>query len=382
MTGIDWIIVAFAAAMAVWGYQQGLIVGALSLGGFVAGAALGSRLGPALLEEGSKSPYAPLTALIGGLLVGGIAAVALEGLAHVVRARIVRSPGIAAADGAGGAVILAGLAFALAWIFGAVALHTPGAHDLRTAAQRSVILRELNAVLPPSGPLLNILNRIDPTPSVTGPEARVAPPNSAIANDPDVQAAGNSVVRVLGTACGLGVSGSGWVAAPGLVVTNAHVVAGEDDTTVTPPGGAQLDVTPVHFDARNDLAVLRADGLDASPLPTAGAAAQGAEGAVLGYPENGPFTIAPARLGRTGTVISQDAYGRGPVRREMTSFRAKVRSGNSGGPVVDAQGRVLTTVFAAAVGEKPPSGLGVPDSIVSRALRHVGGAVDTGPCTR
>jgi S1-C subfamily serine protease len=382
VTGIDWIIVAFAIGMGAWGYQQGLIVGALSLAGFIGGAALGSRLGPALLEGGSKSPYAPLTALLGGLIVGGIAAVALEGLAHVVRGRVVRGAAVAAVDGAGGAVILAGLALALAWIFGAVALHTPGARDLRMAVQRSAILRRLNDVAPPSGPLLNVLNRIDPTPSVTGPGARVAAPNSAIASDPEVRAAGDSVVRVLGTACGLGVSGSGWVAAPGVVVTNAHVVAGEDDTSVTPPDGSQLDVTPVLFDARNDLALLRVDDLEASPLRMAGSAGQGTEGAVLGYPENGPFSIAPARLGRTGPVVSQDAYGRGPVRREMTSFRAKVRSGNSGGPVVDKAGRVLTTVFAAAVGEKPPSGLGVPGSIVREALSRTHGAVDTGPCTR
>jgi S1-C subfamily serine protease len=382
VTGIDWIIVVFVAALAVLGYQQGLIVGALSLGGFIGGAALGSRLGPALLEEGSKSPYAPLTALIGGLLVGGIAAVALEGLAHVVRGHVVRTSGVDILDGTGGAVLLIGLALAFAWIFGAVALHTPGARDLRTAVQRSVILRRLNDLVPPSGPLLNILNRIDPTPSVTGPGARVEAPNTAIANDPDVRAAGNSVVRVLGTACGLGVSGSGWVAAPRLVVTNAHVVAGEDDTTVTPPGDEQLDVTPVHFDPRNDLAVLRVDGLDAPPLDISGSTTRGTEGAVLGYPENGPFTIAPARIGRTASVISQDAYGRGPVRRDMTSFRANVRSGDSGGPVVDGAGRVLTTVFAAAVGEKPPSGLGVPDAVVRRALSSVSGPVDTGPCTR
>lgn len=381
MTAVDWIIVLFAAALAVIGYGQGLLVGALSLGGFAGGAVLGSRLGPALLlSEGSESPYAPLTALIGGLLVGGLLAVTMEGVAEVVRARWIRAGPALALDGAGGAILLAALALLLAWVFGAVALHTPGAGELRPDIQRSAILQRLNELLPPSGPILNILARIDPTPSVPGPEARVAPPESGIAADPDVRRVGRSVVRVLGTACGLGVAGSGWVARPGLVVTNAHVVAGQDDTTVTPRGGGELDATAVHFEPRNDLAVLEVEDLAASPVPLAESAASGTSAAVLGYPENGPFTISPVRIGPTETVVSEDAYGRGPVRREMTSFRGDVRSGNSGGPAVDAQGRVATTVFAAAVGGKPPSGLGIPNELVRRALARAGGPVDTGPC--
>src|ERR687891_2578895 len=380
MTAIDWIVIAVVAVLALWGYRQGLLVGALSLAGFAGGAVLGSRLGPGLLEEGSRSPYAPVTALLGGLLLGGIAGVTMEGFARAARARWVRGRVGASADGVGGAVLLAALGLALAWVLGAVALHTPGAKDLRPAIQRSAILRELNELLPPSGPILRVLNRIDPTPRVRGPEARVPPPESGIARDPDVGRAGRSVVRVLGTACGLGVSGSGWVAEPGLVVTNTHVVAGQDDTTVTTRDGAELDATPVHFEPRNDLAVLRVDGLGEAPLPLASAAPRGTAAAVLGFPENGPFTITPARLGPTTTVLSEDAYGRGPVNRRMTSFRGTVRSGNSGGPVVDADGRVLATVFAAAVGDEPPSGLGLPNEVVDAALERAGGPIDTGPC--
>jgi S1-C subfamily serine protease len=380
MTAIDWIIIAVALAFGYWGYGHGLLVGALTLGGFAAGAVIGSRLGPSLLEGGSQSPYAPLIALLGGLLIGAIIAVAVEGFAQSLRMRVVRGPGGIALDGAGGAALFAALALGLAWVFGAVALHTPGARELRTAVQESTILRELNEVLPPSGPILNVLNRIDPTPDVEGPEAKVAAPDAAIARDPEVRAAGASVVRILGTACGLGVGGSGWVAGPGVVVTNAHVVAGQDDTTVTTQSGAELDATAVHYEPRNDVAVLDVDGLDAAPLPLATSAPKGTESAVLGYPENGPFTIVPARLGETGEVLSQDSYGRGPVRRLMTPFRADVRSGNSGGPLVDGEGNVLATVFAAAVGGKPDSGLGVPNEVVRQALQGAGLPVDTGPC--
>jgi S1-C subfamily serine protease len=386
MTGLDWVIIVFALAMAFWGYQQGLIVGLLSLSGFAIGAFIGSRLGPALLPEGSHSPYAPATALAGGLLIGGIVAVTFEGVAFAMRRSLLgtagRRRGVAIAESAGGAALLVALALGLAWLFGAVALNAPGARSLRLAVQRSAILRALNDTFPPSSSLINALNRIDPRVAVQGPSPDVAAPDSKIAQDPDVRAAGGSVVRIIGTACGLGVEGSGWIAAPGLVVTNAHVVAGETDTTVTPNGSSSsLDATAVHYDPTNDLALLRVGGLGGRPLDFAPQVASGTPGAVLGYPENGPFTIAPARVGSTGPVVTQDSYGRGPVTRELTSLRGEVRSGNSGGPLVDGAGRVLGTVFAATTQGKP-GGYAVPNGVVAGALSDTTGPVSTGPCAR
>jgi Trypsin-like peptidase domain/Colicin V production protein len=384
MTAIDWIIVVVAIGFGVWGYGHGLIVGALTLAGFAGGAVLGSRVGPTLLEGGSESPYAPLTALLGGLILGALFAVTMEGLAQGLRTRFVRRPAGGVVDAVGGSVLFAALALGLAWVFGAVALHTPGARDLRSAVQESAILRGLNELLPPSGPVLNVLNRIDPTPEVRGPEAKVAAPDAKIARDPEVRAAADGVVRVLGTACGLGVAGSGWVAGPGVVVTDAHVVAGQDDTTVQVRGeGPRLDAEAIWYDPRNDLAILRAPGVSGVPrLRLYVNAAPGASAAILGFPEDGPYDVRPGRLGQTSNVISQDAYGRGPVRRSITSVRGLVRSGNSGGPVVDAAGRVVTTIFAASVSDGGQSGFGVPDSIVREALGRAEGPVDTGPCAR
>ena len=379
MTLLDWGIVALALTLAVWGYQQGLIVGALTLTGFALGAFLGSRLGPELLSGGSESPYAPLVAALGALTLGALVAVTLEGFGLALRARLVRGTATHIADGIGGAALIAALALGLAWVFGAVALHTPGATELRSDVQRSTILRALNSLLPPSGPILNALNRVDPRRSVSGPPASVGPPDAAIARDQDVIGAGASVVKILGTACGLGVEGSGWAAAPGLIVTNAHVVAGSDDTTVTTRGGVEADANAVQYEPRNDLAILSTPlGLPA--LSLASSPRPGEPGAVLGYPENGPLTITPARFGSTQTVISQDSYGRGPLRRRMSSMRGDVRSGNSGGPLVDAAGRVMATVFAATT-SGPAGGYGVPDGVVRRALARAGGPVDTGPCT-
>jgi S1-C subfamily serine protease len=159
------------------------------------------------------------------------------------------------------------------------------------------------------------------------------------------------------------------------------VIAGEDSTTVTTRAGDELDATAVHYEPDNDLAILRASGLGLPELSRAPEVSTGTAGAILGYPENGPFRVVPARVGATETVISQDSYGRGPIQREMTPFRGEVRSGNSGGPVVDRSGDVLTTVFAAAKDKGPPAGLGVPDEEIARALAGPLRPTDTGPCT-
>jgi uncharacterized membrane protein required for colicin V production len=384
LTRIDWLIVAFTVLMATVGWRQGFVAGAFALVGLAGGAFLGSRLGPALLPDGSSSPYAPLVSLAGAVAGGAILAGIFETAGFLVR-RSVPVPGVRTLDGLLGAVLCTAIALALAWIVGAVLLQTPGVRQLRADIQRSEILQRLNDVLPPSGPILNALARFDPFPHIDGPEADVPAPRAAVARDPDVRAAGASVVRVLGTACGLGIEGSGWVAGPGLVVTNAHVVAGEEDTTVQLQGtGPRRDATAVAFDATNDVAVLRVSGLgDVAVLTLAPDPQAGTEGGILGFPENGPYDVRAARLGQTRAVVSQDAYGNGPVTRQMTTFRGVVRPGNSGGPVVDTQGRVATTVFAKATASSRAGGYGVPNAIVRRAVDGAVGAgrsVSTGPC--
>jgi S1-C subfamily serine protease len=383
LSPIDVVIIVFALALAAIGWERGLVGSAVPLAGFIAGVAVGARLAPTLLEDGAESRYAPAIAAAGGILLGLFLAIALEGVGAGLRERLERRPLTRVADSLGGALLLAVLGLAIAWVFGAVALHTPASSDseLRRAAQKSDILVALNDAFPPSGELLNVLRRIDPTPAVRGPDADVPKPNAKIVNDADVEAASQSVVRVRGTACGLGIEGSGWIAGDGVVVTNAHVVAGADDTSVTTPSGQEVDATAVRFDVRNDLAVLAVPGVAGAPLKLEPDPEKGTEAAAVGYPQGGPLTITPARLGRTGKVTSDDAYGNGPVQRKMTAFRGDVRNGNSGGPVIGPDGDVLTTVFAASLDDGPPSGLGVPNSIVAKALGGRLEPVDTGPCT-
>jgi S1-C subfamily serine protease len=379
VTVLDWAIVAFTLALGLWGYRQGLIVGAMTLVGFGLGAFAGSRLGPLVLSQGASSPYAPLCAALGALLVGGLAAVAVESFALGLRAKVIRRPVLHLADGAGGAALIASVALGLSWVFGSVALHAPGTARLRADVQESVILRSLNEVLPPSGPVLNALDRVDPAPSITGPAAPVARPDKAIASDFDVLNAAGSVVRVLGTACGLGVEGSGWAVQPGLIVTNAHVVAGSSDTTVTVQGGVELDATPVYYHPGDDLALLRV-GANLPTLPISNHRKPGSGAAVLGYPENGPYDVSPARLGETRPTISEDSYGNGPIERTIVALRGLVRSGNSGGPLVDARGQVVGTVFAATT-TGSPGGFAIPAEDVRDAVPQASSPVSTGACT-
>jgi S1-C subfamily serine protease len=377
LTGIDWVIVGAIALLALFGWAQGFISGALALVGFAVGGWLGTRIAPLFLSGGRESAWAPAFALVGAIIAGGILAAGFEGVGSRLRARL-RSPAFAAADGALGAALTACVGLLIAWVLGAVALRA--GPDIRRDVQRSAILRQLNAVLPPTGPLLNTLRALDPFPRIDGPEARVPAPQPGIARDPEVHAARRSVVKVLGTACGVGVEGSGWVAQARLVVTNAHVVAGQEDTRVL-VGGAEpgLDAQAVAFDPRNDIAVLRVEALDAPPLDIAREPDSGTSAAILGFPLNGPYDVRAGRLGQTREVVTQDAYGRGPVRRRIASLRGTVRSGNSGGPMVDGGGRVVATIFAATT-SGPRGGYAVPNDIVRQALAGANSPVSTGEC--
>ncbi|HXY85242.1 MAG TPA: MarP family serine protease [Gaiellaceae bacterium] len=379
MTAIDVLALILILGAALAGYRRGLVAGALSAIGILLGAWIGSRIGPDLLRGGEDSPYQPLAALAGAA-VGAILLETLGAMAGSAVRGTVRLPPLRTIDSAGGLVLGALSGLVVVWVLGAVALFVPGETGLRRAAQQSAVLRQLNGIVPPQR-LLGVLARIDPFPTLAGRPPSVAPPDPRLVHLPFVEAASQSVVRVLGTACGLGVEGSGFVAANGLVVTAAHVVAGERDTVVELSSGERLSADAVAFDSHNDVAVLRVDGLDVKPLRLA-TPRVGAPVAVLGYPEDGPFAATPGRIGPTQVRLTQDAYGQGHIFRELTSLRGVVRHGNSGSPAVDRNGAVETMVFAALVGAR--GGLGVPSSIVGNAVVSAehGGTVSTGGCAR
>ena len=377
MNLFDWIALALVALLAVAGYFRGLLTAALSLAGIVGGALLGARLAPYLLSGGNTSRYTTLFALGGAIFC----AIVLEATGSYLGGRMrssMRLKPLRAVDSAGGLLIGAATGLAVVWVLGTVVLLIPGQTNLRQNAQRSFIVRQLNELLPPST-VLHALARIDPLLAIEGPLAIGPPPNPAVLNRPGVREAAPSVVKVLGNACGLGIAGSGWVARPGLVVTAAHVVAGEDSTTVQAPGDLPLDAQAYAFDSRNDVAILRVPGLQARSLRFVDPR-PGTPVALVGYPGNGPLDVEPGRIGETARISTDDAYGRGPVSRLITSLRGKIQHGDSGGPAVDARGAVQSTMFAARVGET--GGYGIPPEIVRQALAHARHKVSTGPCVR
>ena len=376
MTRLDWLALALVALAALAGARTGFVASLLSTAGIVAGALAGARLAPHLLPDG-ESPYTPLVGLagaaVGALVLHTVGSLAGEWLRDALRVTPLR-----ALDAAGGLVLGAAAGCVLVWVLGAAALHFPGERELRREVQRSYVLRRLNEMAPPAR-LMEAIERVDPFPSIlVGPRPPAQALDPSLLGSSAVRAAAPSVVRVVGTACGLAVSGSGWVASEGVVVTAAHVVAGQQDTTVEPGGGGvSLEASAIAFDARNDIAILRVGGLRARPLPL-GDAASGDAVALLGYPEGGPLTATAGRVGRTVTVLAPNAYGTRPVRRSVTGLRGDIRRGNSGGPAVNGRGEVEATVFAArATGG---GGYGVPSDVVQAVLAGARGRVSTGAC--
>jgi S1-C subfamily serine protease len=290
-------------------------------------------------------------------------------------------PPLRVLDSVGGLIAGAALGLALVWVAAAVLLQIPGRPKVRDEVLSSKIVQQLNQIVPPRT-VLRAFARVDPFPSIAGPTPPLAPPDATVLQSAAVRRAKASVVRITAVACGLGVEGSGWVAAPGIVVTNAHVVAGERDTTVEAFGRPpQLSAYAIAFDPTNDIALLRVPGLGLPSLALVSDPPSGRAGAILGYPENGSFDAQPGRTGTTQRIITDDAYGHGPVSRLLTPLRGLVRPGNSGGPFVDRHGHVLATVFASTTGGGPAGGYGVSNATVSHVLAGVSHMVGTGDCS-
>jgi S1-C subfamily serine protease len=362
---LDLFILLFVVFLVWRGFRTGFLAGALSLVGVVLGAALGSRIVPALIDGDGDLVFGSvitLASIVAFAVLGDILARAASGFLQ----EKIEGANSEALDRAGGALLGVALSLTLVWVAATFALGTPLLSSLHPTMQESTVLGALNRAMP-SRLLTQAVSRLDPIPSFRGPEPNVEDPNQEIAKDPEVLAATSRVVRVSGVACGYGVEGSGWVAAPDLVVTNAHVVAGEISTQVQPEGnGLPLPARVMAFDEKNDIAVLRVNELRLPPLRLT-EPRNSEPVALLGFPENGPFAIRAGRVGDTTRVISNDAYNRGPVERTVTSFKGFVRPGNSGGPAVNEDGEVVATVFASRA-DSDDAGYGIPSSLVKQLV--------------
>ncbi|MCW2923388.1 MAG: peptidase and chymotrypsin/Hap, partial [Thermoleophilia bacterium] len=223
-------------------------------------------------------------------------------------------------------------------------------------------------------------------PAVNGPIVLAEEPDDASAALPAVVAASGHVLQVRGTACRNLVSGTGWVAGPGIVVTNAHVVAGTPKSFLS--GGPQFNGAPATvtaFDPVNDIAVLVLDPGPArlpGPLPIVPRVQHGERAAVIGYPHGGRLKVVPARIDRVSDYDVEPLGGGTRTTAPVLAFRADVEPGNSGGPVVGEDGSVLGLVVSKGLGQRTDAAYGVPSTqllqAISTGARRV--PVSTGRC--
>jgi S1-C subfamily serine protease len=290
--------------------------------------------------------------MIGQLLASGV------GVA--MRSRVTWRPATLV-DSIGGAVVSALAVILIAWLIGSAVAYAPFPFISRMV-NNSVLLRAVDHLMPSQASLVfsDFRSLLE-----TGPYAQVfgalgaegalavGPPNPAVLNQPGLHEDEPSIVKVKGVAqaCSEQIEGSGFVYAPDHVLTNAHVVAGvSENQAVYTAGGQSFSATVVLYDPKTDIAVLYVPGLNLPSLHWAADAAKfGASAIVAGYPEDGPFTPVPARIGGSTAATSPDIYQTAQVTRQIYSVRALVRQGNSGGPLLNpANGHVYGVVFAAA----------------------------------
>ena len=356
MNLLDWILVVLVVAYAVSGYWQGFIAGAFATGGLLVGGLIGIWIAPRLLGNAEPALWVSLAALFVVLICASFGQAIMQYLGVRIRSRITWQPA-RALDAVGGAALSMVAVLVVAWALG-VAVSGAKLPWASSEVRDSVVLDHVNGVMP-----IDAVHALNSFNDVVGasffprylepfaPERiiNVGPPPPGIARDPDVQRAAASVYKIRGeNSCQRGVEGSGFIYGPNRVMTNAHVVAGIAKPTVL-AGDRELPAKVVYYNPDVDVAVLAVNGLQGQRLRFGfhGHASQPA--AVLGFPQDGPYNVQPARIRGEQRLRSPDIYGRGTVVRETYSLRGLVRPGNSGGPLVSSAGRVLGVIFAASV---------------------------------
>ena len=386
MTLLD-LALALALALAAYsGYRRGALMQVATYAGLVLGIIGGVILAPAVAKT-SEEPSAQAGLAIGTILVlGGVGNAIGWTIGSRIRART-RESRLGPADAVGGAGLSVVATALVIWLL-AQSLVAGPSPTLARQIRGSLIVRSLGSVLPrpPSlvGEARRFLNALGFPDVFAGLPPEPAGP-VRLPNEAEVRAAvnraGGSTVQVVGHACDQIQEGSGFVVATGYVVTNAHVVAGDRSLAIEEP--ASLPATVVAFDPEVDLAILHVDGLTSPPLVLeTRRVARGDDGAVLGYPEGGPFDAEPAAVRRPLTATGRDIYGDHTVTRDVYELQTVVRPGNSGGPFVLPNGRVAGVVFAASTTDRNV-GYAIQASQLHQLVKdHVGAtaAVSTGPC--
>jgi S1-C subfamily serine protease len=374
VTLTDALVVLWVGLFALQGAYRGLIAQALSLVGLGIGALVGSWIAPKLLPDGSA--WISIASLLGAIVGAALLGAASATMAEAPRRFLAFRPGLRVADSLGGVILGAGLGLGLAWLIGVVALQQP-ALGFRQDVRASTILPRLMRAVPPDR-VLQALGRFDPFPELTFSGGRLPPPDPSVLQSPGARAAAASVVKVHGTACGLGIQGSGWIVRRDLIATNAHVIAGERDTTVLAPNGQNVSARPVYVDAANDVALLRVKSLRTAPLAVDRTGDFPRSVVLMGYPRDGALVGVAGTAGAPRTVLAPNAYGRHIRARQIVPLRGRVRPGESGGPVVDSRGSVVAMIFGGS--KAGGHGFGVPVALVLQGVPTAVRTVSSGPC--
>lgn len=382
---LDLILLVLIVGAGFGGYRLGFVTRAASWAGLLVGVFLAAQLMPRVIEAvGEDADRTGIALLAIGLLIGGAAIGQAIGLLVGGRARLgIATEGGRRIDHAAGA--LAGVVGTLVIVW----LLVPAGADMAgwqaREVRRSRIVAALDRALPTAPDATRTLRRLlgDGYPQVfegldRSPEVGPVPEGSGL-TQAQAEAAAASVVRVTGAACGGIQEGTGWVVADGLIVTNAHVVAGEDETQVVRPDGATLDAVLVAFDPEIDLAVLSVLGLG-MPALEVGESEVGVRGAVFGHPGGGPLEVSPFEVRRRLDAVGTDIYGATGQRRDVLVLASDLAPGDSGSPLVSTDGIVVGVAFAIA-----PDRDGVAYALSTDELREVldsvgDVALDAGPC--
>jgi len=386
---LDWFLVVLVLAYAISGYWQGFISGAFATGGLLLGGLLGIWIVPHLLGDAAPALWVSLAALFVVLICASFGQAVLQYAGARIRDRIKWQP-VRALDAIGGAALSMVAVLVVSWALG-VAVSGSSLPWVSQQVRESRVLGRVDEVMPARAvSALNSFNDVVGSsffPRYLEPFAReriveVGPPPGRIGRDPDVQAAAASVLKVRGeNSCNRGVEGTGFLYSPTRLMTNAHVVAGVDDPAVI-VDDQEVPATVVYYNEDLDVAVLAVDGLNRPFLRFDGGGRERQAGAVLGYPQDGPYDVQAARVRSKQRLRSPDIYGNGTVIREVFSLRSLVRPGNSGGPLVSGGGDVLGVIFAASVTDGDTGYALTADQVRESAAQGVTSdrEVDTGRC--
>jgi S1-C subfamily serine protease len=358
---LDLALLVIAAAFAVSGYRQGFIVGSLSFAGFLGGAVVGALFAPAISRHlvGGQNQQ-DLVAVVLLVLLAIIGQFAASAIGTALRSHISWRPA-AFLDSVGGAAVSVLSVLLIAWVIGSVLVASPFS-GVVSQVNQSAVLRTVDRLMPStartmfsdfrrllaSGPFPEVFSGIGAAHALT-----VAPGDPAVLNSVGYQDARNRVFKVKGTApsCSRVIEGSGFVYSEHHILTNAHVVAGvTQGLEVFSSGGQAYPASVVFYDPQVDIAVLYVPTLNLAPLSFAGQAQVGTNAVVAGYPLDHSFTQVPARIGGIQDATGPDIYQTSQVTRQIYEIKASVEPGNSGGPLIAANGSVYGVVFAAAVG--------------------------------